>query len=172
MKAKPLPPLNVLEHLFQIDKASPSGLIWLNPTNSKQKPMSIARHKRKNQYWYVSVNYAQVLVHRIVYYLHHKINIDEYMIDHIDQDSTNNNIDNLRIANHQQQQCNKKGKQNSTSKYKGVSWCKVLSKWKASICVNCKRMHIGYYETEKEAALAYNKKANQLHSSFAFLNDV
>ena len=108
----------------------------------------------------------------IFYFLYHQTDISSLTIDHIDQNTLNNSINNLRISTHQEQQCNKKGKQNSSSKYKGVNWSKSLKKWRASICVNKKRMHIGYYANEIEAAKAYNAAAKKLHGTFAFLNDV
>jgi hypothetical protein len=172
MKAKQLPPIDQLMETFEISKHSPSGLIWKKPLNTRQKTGGIAGHKRKNNYWYVSFNYSQLLVHRVVYFMHYKTDITNHNIDHIDQDQSNNNIENLRIATHQQQQCNKKGMQNSTSIYKGVGWAKQQNKWKASICVNNKRMHIGYFENEIDAAKAYDAAAKRYHGQFAFLNNV
>jgi hypothetical protein len=172
MKPKPLPCLKELSNAFEISTTSSSGLIWINPQNAKQKTNQVAGHKRNNKYWYVSFQYKQLLVHRIIYALYHQVDITKLTIDHIDQNSLNNSIENLRASTHQEQQCNKKGKPNSTSKYKGVGWCKQLKKWRVSICVNKKRMHIGYYFDELEAAHAYNNAAKQLHGSFAFLNNV
>ena len=34
----------------------------------------------------------------------------------------------------------------------------MRNKWQTSISINKKRVHIGTYNTEKEAAIAYNKK--------------
>ena len=47
-------------------------------------------------------------------------------------------------------------KQN-TSGYKGVSFHKASSKWRASISLNSKKKHLGFFTTKEEAALAYNK---------------
>lgn len=172
MKTKPLPSIDQLMKTFEISKCSPSGLIWKKPLSTKQKRGDIAGHKRKNKYWYVSFNYSQLLVHRVVYFMYYKTDITNYKIDHIDQDQSNNKVENLRIATHQQQQFNKKGKQNSSSKYKGVNWAKQQNKWRASICVNKKRMHIAYFENEIDAAKAYDAAAKQHHGQFAFLNNV
>jgi len=172
MKPKPLPSFHDLNSVFEISTTSPSGLIWKKPTCTKQKVNQPAGHMRNNKYWYVSFNRQQLLVHRVIYFLYHQTDISNVTIDHIDQNTLNNSINNLRISTHQEQQCNKKGKQNSSSKYKGVNWSKSLQKWRASICVNKKRMHIGYYANEIEAAKAYNAAAEKLHGTFAFLNDV
>ena len=172
MKPKPLPSFHDLNSVFEISTTSPSGLIWKKPTCTKQKVNQPAGHIRNNKYWYVSFNRQQLLVHRVIYFLYYQTDISSVTIDHIDQNTLNNSINNLRISTHQEQQCNKKGKQNSSSKYKGVNWSKSLQKWRASICVNKKRMHIGYYANEIEAAKAYNAAAEKLHGTFAFLNDV
>ena len=170
--AKPLPSLDFLENTFQLSNESSSNLIWIKPTCTKLKPGSMAGCLRKNLYWYVSFDKKQYLVHRIVYFMYHKINIDHIQIDHINQNKFDNSIFNLRIATHSQQQCNKTAKKNSTSNHKGVSWHPPLSKWRASICVNKKRMHIGYYATELQAAVAYNTAAEKHHLNFAYLNNV
>ncbi len=45
------------------------------------------------------------------------------------------------------------------SKYKGVSFDKVYSKWKAVIKIEGKGRHIGYYEKEEEAAVDFARAA-------------
>ena len=51
----------------------------------------------------------------------------------------------------------------ATSKYYGV--CKVGRKYRVLITVNKKSIHIGYFETEEEAALKYDMyvRENGLH---------
>ena len=57
----------------------------------------------------------------------------------------------------------------TTSKYKGV-WKE--SKWRTGIRHNYKTIHLGSFETEAEAARAYNAKATELFGEFANLNIV
>lgn len=59
-----------------------------------------------------------------------------------------------------------------TSKYRGVLFHKRTKKWQASIQRNKKRTHLGYFDVEEEAAKAYNKKAVELYSERAKLNQV
>lgn len=65
-----------------------------------------------------------------------------------------------------------KGWKNSSSKYKGVSWNKALSKWQAGIKVQGKRKHLGYFSLEAEAALAYNKAAIQFFGKNSYQNNI
>lgn len=44
----------------------------------------------------------------------------------------------------------------NTSGYRGVSWIKARSKWVAQIKVNNKKIHLGYFDTPEEGAIAYN----------------
>lgn len=49
------------------------------------------------------------------------------------------------------------------SKWKGVSWCRDQQKWKATIVMpNRCRMTLGYYDYERDAAIAYDKMAASL----------
>lgn len=59
-----------------------------------------------------------------------------------------------------------------TSKYIGVSFAKHANKWHSQIkpSKNKKNMHIGYFITEEEAAVAYNDAARKHHGEFAKLN--
>lgn len=51
------------------------------------------------------------------------------------------------------------------SEYKGVSFHKLRNKWTATITVNGKRKHIGYFRTDLEAHEAYQDKLNELNNT-------
>ena len=57
-----------------------------------------------------------------------------------------------------------------TSRYKGVCFHRSNNKWKAYIAYQGKRYHLGYFETENDAAIAYNNAAIIYHKLFASLN--
>jgi hypothetical protein len=52
-----------------------------------------------------------------------------------------------------------------TSMYRGVSRSVSKSKWEACIGHHCKKFHLGYFEDEREAALAYDEAARELHGA-------
>lgn len=92
-------------------------------------------------------------------YVHRLRWFEEYgtlpeMLDHINQDKLDNRIENLREATHSQNSRNKKGR--GRSKYRGVSWHSENDKWRARIKVNGKTIHLGLFDTEIEAAQAYD----------------
>jgi hypothetical protein len=54
----------------------------------------------------------------------------------------------------------------------GVSWYTRIGKWTAQIQKNKKKIFMGYFENEHEAAIAYNVKAVELFGEFANLNKI
>jgi hypothetical protein len=92
-------------------------------------------------------------------------------VDHIDNKAIlNNTIHNLRWATRGEQGGNRSKRLNTSSQYKGVSWNKYNSKWCASIKIRAKKIHLGYFKNEEEAALSYNKKAMEYFGEFSKLN--
>ena len=93
-------------------------------------------------------------IHRLIALHYIQNSENKKCIDHIDRNKQNNNIDNLRWVTCSENQLNTaiRGK----SKYRGVSFHKQTNKWRAHIRIDSKIKHIGLYETEIEAAKAYN----------------
>lgn len=75
--------------------------------------------------------------------------------DHIDLNGLNNQRYNLRVVTKQQNAFN--------TKAKGYSFNKNAGKWSASIKVNGKKKHLGYFETKKKARKAYIKAKETYH---------
>lgn len=115
------------------------------------------------------------LEHRIIFLFHHGYLPKE--IDHINRIKTDNRIQNLRECTRNQNHMNlNKQKTNCgkgcSSKYKGVSWNKNAKKWSSIIKTNYKSIYLGYFDLEKDAAEAYNRKAIELFGKFAHVNEV
>jgi hypothetical protein len=91
-------------------------------------------------------------------------------VDHINHNGLDNQKHNLRLCSNSQNQMNRGYYRNCTSKYKGVSFYKKTKKWKAYIKINGKRINLGYYHCEIDAAKKYNDKAVELFGEFAFIN--
>ena len=93
---------------------------------------------------------------------------DGYYVDHIDGDVLNNRRGNLRIVTPQQSGANQKSR-GGASEYRGVSKGRG-DKWFAQLASGGIRWHIGTFDTEEQAAAAYDEKAKDVHGEFARLN--
>jgi hypothetical protein len=64
--------------------------------------------------------------------------------------------------------------QNTSSVYNGVSWKKGQQKWEARIKdINGRKLYLGCFNNEKDAARAYNNKAIELGiSEYCNLNNI
>lgn len=102
--------------------------------------------------------------HRLVW-LYHYGNFP-IKIDHINRDKCDNRIENLRECTAQTNSFNRESVKNSSSKYKGVSWCKQTKKWRAATRISGKVKHIGRFKTEIEAAKAYDSFVEDVHKEF------
>jgi len=93
-----------------------------------------------------------------------------FMADHINGDRLDNRRCNLRLANALENSRNRANNHNSRSKYKGVAWKVENNKWQARIRIVGKQHHIGLFDTEEDAAYAYNQAAKLQHGDFSRLN--
>ncbi len=93
------------------------------------------------------------------------------LVDHRNGETLDSRRDNLRLATHSQNQCNKRKTESKTSsRYRGVYFDKRRVQWQAYIRYNGKRMYLGKFSDEIEAARAYDRAAKQYHGEFARLN--
>jgi len=131
-----------------------------------------------NQFkWYFKSEYAvrndyingirtTVRMHRII------MNCTESIceVDHIDFNKLNNRRYNLRICTRSENMINKIKSGLYSSNYKGVSFNKDKNKYIARVKKNGKSIFLGLFESEIEAALAYDRAAKNLFGEYAYLN--
>ena len=92
-------------------------------------------------------------------------------IDHIDGDGLNNQKSNLRLCTRSQNMANSRKGEGYSSRFKGVWWNRRLGEWQVAIRVSGRRIHLGLFENEKEAARAYNAAAIEAFGEFARINE-
>ena len=91
--------------------------------------------------------------------------------DHQNHNTLDNRRNNIRICTTQQNGGNRLSNRNSSSQYKGVSYReRGIKKWESRIVINKHYIHLGSFETEKAAALAYDEAAKKYFGEFAHLN--
>jgi hypothetical protein len=91
------------------------------------------------------------------------------VVDHIDNNRTNNRVDNLRWVTSSENSMNRSISSKNKSGYKGVCYDDVNNNWKAYIKINERQMNIGNYKTKEEAVEARKLKATELFGEF--MND-
>lgn len=113
--------------------------------------------------------WTRIRMHRLIL----GITDPRIMIDHVNGNGLDNRKSNLRICSQAQNIANsRKIDKKSTSRFKGVCWCKRLGKWEVTISKNYKQTYVGIFDSEIKAAKAYNKKAREIFGRFACLNKV
>lgn len=110
-------------------------------------------------YIVVRTNDKNYCVHRIIWEMHNGEIHNGLQIDHIDRNKSNNYIENLRLATHQQ------NSQNKVSR--GFHWYKPTQKWRVEIKNNDRKKHIGYYDTIIDARAAYLRARREHFGEFA-----
>ena len=110
----------------------------------------------KDGYRKVRLNRTNVSAHRIIWVLMTDDCIEGLTIDHKDRNKSNNCWNNLRLATREEQNFNKITK----------GFQRIGKKFRARIRVKGKDIHLGMFDTEKEARDAYTKKCVELRGEF------
>jgi hypothetical protein len=124
---------------------------------------------RPDGYYHIRADGKLYLSHRLAW-LYTYGRFPAGRLDHKDRDRENNRIKNLREVTPPQNNMNVGLRQNNRSGYKGVYWNKSRNKFSAQIGFRRKLAHIGYFETARMAALAYDYCARRVFGEFALTN--
>lgn len=89
------------------------------------------------------------------------------LVDHKDGNKFDNRKAELRFCTKSQNGWNRGKNKNNTSGFKGVSWDRFKSKWKAQIQVHGKNIYIGRFNDIEECAAAYAEAALKYHGEFS-----
>ena len=80
-------------------------------------------------------------------------------VDHINGNKLDNRRENLRITSQKNNVAN--------VKYKGYYYCKDRNKYRSTMHIGKNRIHVGDFNTPKEAHEAYKKKHVEIHGEFS-----
>lgn len=117
--------------------------------------------------------YRKMMINRKTFYVHHAIFLFHFgylpkVIDHINRNTLDNKIENLRAADQQKNVANSGMRKNNTSGIKGVYWDKNKNKWVAQITVNGKCIKLGKFDDIDLAANEYSCAAEKYFGEFSF----
>jgi hypothetical protein len=93
-------------------------------------------------------------------FLNHKPCGHDLVIDHKNDIKTDNRVENLHIVTQRFNICKTRG--SYSSQYKGVTFDKSRNKWHSSIYLDGKTKHLGRFDCETKAGLAYLKALKEL----------
>ena len=117
----------------------------------------VAGNLHPSGYIRIHINGRDYRAHRLAWlYIYGKW--PKYEIDHINHIRNDNRIVNLREASCGDNNRNQKLQSNNTSGVTGVSWYKLIQKYRVMI----QQRHIGYYDTFEEA-VKVRKAAEKKH---------
>lgn len=94
-----------------------------------------------------------------------KRNGRKLQVDHIDEDKTNNRIDNLQLLTPRENISKMMATTDKPSKYPGVHWHGRDKKWGTQIRHNRQRTYLGLFETEKEAYAEYERALKEFEET-------
>ncbi len=156
-----------------IDYDQETGLfIWRRITkNSNRSIGKKAGNKRDNRIRLgITINGIQKHIqgHKLALYITNGYIPCE--VDHINGDSSDNRLINLRECTHKQNSANRKLNKNNKTGFKGVEI--KGSKFVARIRMNGSMKHLGIFIKPEDAAKKYNEFALKLHGEFARLNEI
>ena len=117
-------------------------------------------------YRQICIKQTMYKAHRLAWFYVHGVWPKE-QIDHINGDKADNCIANLRLADFSKNQANSKRRSTNRSGFKGIWFHKFSGLWAATITVNRKPIHLGYFKTPEEAHEAYKAAAVQYFGEYA-----
>jgi len=144
------------------------GLYWIKPTGARAKAGDrVGFNAGSMNYRKVQINNIGYMEHHLVWMLHHG-SLSTLDIDHINGDTQDNRIENLREATRSQNLCNQKIRSDNKSGIKGVFFVRSRDKWCATIQYDGLKKHLGYFDSIDDAVNARKNAEQMIHKEFAW----
>ena len=121
---------------------------------------------------YIAGERKSLYIHQLVAiaFLGHTPNGNNMVVDHIDNDKTNNRLDNLKVISSRENSSKDQWRRSPSSYYVGVSYSLGKKKWEVSISVNGISFHLGYFNNESIAGQEYKTALKYYDEHFNLTN--
>lgn len=158
-----------LNEILAYDPAT--GIFTWRINSTRVKAGDKAGTVDRRGYVRIRIGDRKYAAHRLAWLLATGESPGEMTIDHINGNKSDNRIANLRLATNAENQRNKGGHRTKADLPKGVFWNKGKGRFHASIRLDTKLKHLGYFDTAEEAEAAYAKAAKEMHGEFMNLGE-
>lgn len=149
-KPKPLPALERLQELFELDKEG--QLRWRQTRSNFVKAGDGVGTRTSSGHYQTHVDGQPCMVHRIIWALHNQADPGSLQVDHINGDRADNRLCNLRLATHAQNAINKRCNTSSNTGLTGIYFHFRCPNRPYSAKVG--NDHLGFFGTIEEATAA------------------
>lgn len=154
-----------LKHILSYDKHT--GLFtWLVRPSTHVRIGDIAGRIDHEGYRIIGIGRRKFRAHRLAWFWMTGA-WPKADIDHGNLDRSDNRWINLRDATRSQNKANAKPPATNTSGFKGASWHKIKQQWRATIKIDGKPRHIGFFPSVEEAHDAYCATAKAVFGEFS-----
>ena len=148
-----------LHELFEYD----DGVLKHKLARRRVKVGSAVGHITSQGYLKTTIYGKRYFVHRLLWIMFNSSIDRDLVIDHINKDTLDNRIENLRLVTQQENMQNSKGK--------GYYFDKRHNTYNARIRINGGRIHLGCFKKEHEARLTYLNAKDKYHKYYRSLNE-
>jgi hypothetical protein len=135
-------------------------LVWKNRYGKRAGSCGGMRYRQ------VNIRGKYYREHRIIWTMVNGDIPEGFCIDHINGNSFDNRIDNLRLATHNQNCFNRKMHKNNMGGHKCIGWHQASQTWRVKVMAMGKVKH-KHYSSLELAKEGYKQLVVQLHGDFA-----
>ncbi len=157
-----------VRELFNYDEYSGNVYWKINRSTRRKAGDPAGWLSKESNRWFVEIDGCNYRLHRIIW-CWKTGSWPEYEIDHIDKNPANNAWNNLREANHSQNNCNRSAQSNNKLGVRGVSYTK-RGRYQVRVNKNGVNVFSKCFKTLDEAVAAHREAITKYHGEFARLD--
>lgn len=151
-----------LDRLKEFLRYDPENGLFTWRVTRKVRAGTVAGSLHAYGYIHIKIYGKEYKAHRLAWLYTFGV-VPEHEIDHINGERSDNRLCNLRLATRAENQQNRRKVKPGTSKHLGVFFHKREGKYRAQIQFQGKRLQLGSFVNEDDAASAYNAAKHRLH---------
>lgn len=168
-------------HARSLDPLPQQSMMTIPLTKGYEAIVDDDKYEVLNKWkWYSSEQGKSVYAKRMIYIDGRQVGVIMHrlimsapfglVVDHINGNGLDNRVCNLRVCTYSQNSQNQRNQDGTSSRFKGVTWCKNDCVWVSQIKHLGNRIYLGRFKSEESAAEAYNRAAVSIFGEYSRLN--